>query len=167
VTAFLDTIQLVLAWEPPALRPIRSTDSTYHGGAANPLLATDGSSNHSLYIMGTTYLPSASINMTLNNASTEVFRSGLVLWSGTLDINPSNSYQDAVIEVPDMTLDYSDVYFTAWICGTGAAPTTAAAAASSCTRAGTARASFQDNDPASVSTSGVRKVKVYSWTIYR
>jgi hypothetical protein len=90
-----------------------------------------------------------------------------VAWRAAVSINPSTGYSDPVIEVPDQTLDYSDVYFTAWLCGTGAAPTTAAAAASQCTRAGTARASFEDDDPSNVSTTGSRKVRVYSWTIYR
>lgn len=167
IDSYLDQIKLVLEWDPPTLRPIRTTDSTYRDTGQPILYTTTANNNRGLYIQGTTYVPTARLDLTLNNASAEVFRSGIVAWRAAVNINPSTAYTDPVIEVPDQTLDYSDVYFTAWVCPTGAPPTTAAAAASACTRAGTARVSFQDDDPASVSTSGNRKVRVYSWTIYR
>jgi hypothetical protein len=165
IDAYLDQIKLVLEWDPPTLRPIRSTDSTYRDGA-NPLLYAPNNNLHSLYIMGTTYAPSARLDLMINNAAVEVFRSGIVVWRAAVDINPSATYTGPVIEVPDQTLDYSDVYFTAWLCGSGSPPTTAAAAKSSCSRMGTSRVSFTDDDPANV-VAGARQVKVYSWTIYR
>jgi hypothetical protein len=165
IHAYLDQIKLVLEWDPPTLRPIRTTDSTYHDGT-DALLYAPNNNLHSLYIMGTTYAPSARIDLMINNAAVEVFRSGIVVWRAAVDINPSSTYDGPVIEVPDQTLDYSDVYFAAWLCGSGAPPTTAAAAKSSCSRVGTARVSFTDDDPANV-VPGARQVKVYSWTIYR
>jgi hypothetical protein len=165
IDAYLDQIKLVLEWDPPTLRPIRTTDSTYHDGA-DALLYAPNNNLHSLYIMGTTYAPSARLDLMINNAAVEVFRSGIVVWRASVDINPSSTYTGPVIEVPDQTLDYSDVYFTAWLCGSGAPPTTAASARSSCSRVGTARVSFTDDDPSTV-VPGARQVKVYSWTIYR
>jgi hypothetical protein len=165
IDAYVDQIKLVLEWDPPTLRPIRTTDSTYHDGA-DALLHAPNNNLHSLYIMGTTYAPSARIDLMINNAAVEVFRSGIVVWRAAIDINPSSTYTGPVIEVPDQTLDYSDVYFTAWLCGSGSPPTTAAAARSSCSRVGTARAAFTDDDPADVHP-GARQVTVYSWTIYR
>lgn len=167
IVAHLDQIRLELEWDPPTLRPIGTTDSTYRDNGQPILYTSNLNNNRGLYVQGTTYVPNSRLDLTLNNASAQVFRSGIVAWRAAVDINPSTTYADPVIEVPDQTLDYSDVYFTAWVCGSGSAPTTAAAASSTCERAGTARVSFQDNDPASVSTTGSRKVKVYSWTIYR
>ena len=164
--SYLDQIKLVLEWDPPTLRPIRTTDSTYRDNGDAILYTSNLNNNRGLYIQGTTYVPTSRLDLTLNNASAEVFRSGIVAWRAAVAIHPRTAYTDPDIEVPDQTLDYSDVYFTAWVCGSGAAPTTTAAAAANCTRSGTARASFQDDDPASV-TAGNRKVKVYSWTIYR
>jgi hypothetical protein len=165
--SYLDQIRLELEWDPPTLRPIGTTDSTYRDNGQPILYTSNLNNNRGLYVQGTTYVPNSRLDLTLNNASAQVFRSGIVAWRAAVEINPSTTYSDPVIEVPDQTLDYSDVYFTAWVCGSGSAPTTAATASSTCQRAGTARASFQDDDPASVSTTGSRKVKVYSWTIYR
>jgi hypothetical protein len=165
----LDAIKLLLTWDLPTLRPIRSTDSTYHaaiGDLNNAILGTPNNNLHSLYIMGTTYTPTASLSLILNNASTEVFRSGIVAWRAQVDINPSSTYNGPVIEVPDLSLNYSDVYFTGWICPSGVSCSALPSLASGWRKAVTARVKFTDDDPGAV-VPGQRQVTVSSWTVYR
>jgi hypothetical protein len=169
VTENLDAIKLLLTWDLPALRPIRSTDSTYHaaiGDLTNAILGTPNNNLHSLYIMGTTYTPTASLSLMLNNASVEVFRSGIVAWRVQVDINPSSTYNGPVIEVPDLSLNYSDVYFTGWICPSGVSCSALPSLASGWRKAVTARVKFTDDDPGAV-VPGQRQVTVSSWTVYR
>jgi hypothetical protein len=166
----LDSIKLVLTWEKPSIRPVSSTvnvggtNCLYHRASCD-LITTAGNNLVDMYIQGTTYAPQASLNINLNNTEKQVFRSGIVAWSVRVDINP-NGYPGAVIEIPDLTLDYTDVYFTAYVCPADTACSASPSTASGWKKAATARVAYTDND-ISDPTVGARKVKVYSWSTYR
>jgi hypothetical protein len=170
IDAYLDAVQLVLTWERPSIRPVSSTvnvggtNCLFHG-ASCALITTAGNGQVDMYIQGTTYAPQTTLDIALNNSSKEVFRSGIVAWSIRVDINP-NAYTGPVIEIPDLTPEYTDVYFTAYACPSDTACSAAPSTASGWKQAGTARVSFTDDDVSDPEV-GSRDVKVFSWTTYR
>src|SRR5262249_54285860 len=65
------------------------------------VIKSDNSPNSRLFIQGTTYTPTAALDIALNNNTGQVFRFGVI--SRTLWLNPTGSanLSGPVIEVPD------------------------------------------------------------------
>ena len=120
LVADLDAAQLVLTWIPPSLRgettPINGSNVVGAvGGKA--LIETSGPSTL-LYLQGTTYAPLARFDISLNNLTGQVFKSGIIARSLALSVTPSAAFTGPVIEVPDETSSgvNMEVYLAAYIC---------------------------------------------------
>ncbi|HEY6797708.1 MAG TPA: hypothetical protein VI248_23785 [Kineosporiaceae bacterium] len=161
VESDLDYMSLTLEWKPISFREQAST-VTSPGSAA--VIATNSQGDKQLYLQGTAYLPRNSVNLTLNNVSGQVFRSGLVARAATLNITASNTYTGPVIELPDNALAPKplEVYLTAWICPPDATCTGTPPAAP-WRAAGRTRVKFTDS--AFTPVPGSRQVTVRSWVI--
>jgi hypothetical protein len=162
----VDSIQLRLTWKPPAVRAESGCVTAVPASSNCYLLSTSGPDTRT-YFQGTTYAPKAALDIFMNNASGQVFRSGLIVRSLKVKVNPSTTYTGPIIEIPDNSLGPrpTDVYFKAYVCPEGST-CSAPAPAAPWRLGGSARASFEDADPVHPAT-GTRKVKVYSWTTYR
>jgi hypothetical protein len=163
VTEQVDYVQLTLTWKPLALRA-QSGCITTVGGC--PVIGTNAQSGKQLYIEGTAYLPKARVDITLNNVSGQVFRSGLVARSASLSISASSSYAGPVIELPDNAFAPAplDMFFAAYVCPSG----------SSCASpppsvgwqlVGRAKARYTDTSFTPV--PGDRAVSVAAWQVAR
>lgn len=159
----VDSIQLELSYTPPALRAQSGCVATgpYLGVGNSAVCAMFTSVNNSgnlIYVQGTTYLPLAVVDVTLNNVAQQVFRFGIIARSLWVKETGSFTYAGPVIEVPDDSPGYSfSVYLSAYLCP----------GAGSCTPAGTpalrAKVAYIDADPVTP-VAGQRQVVVLSWT---
>lgn len=164
VTSRLDLLKLDLTFRPIAVRAQSGCVTTVGAGGCAQF-ATNSTPGKELYIQGTAYLPRAQIDVTLNNISGQVFRSGLVARSALLSITSSSSYSGPVIELPDNTLAPTPLamFFTVWKCPSGfsGAPSTAGG----CTVRGRAKVTYTDGS--FTPTPGQRGVTINSWTVGR
>ncbi|WP_322937273.1 hypothetical protein [Nocardioides bizhenqiangii] len=102
-TAELDAVRLELTYYVPQLRgqttaAIPGNTVATVGGA--PVIQALGNST-TLYIQGTSYVPLAKIDLSLNNIDESVFRFGVIARSLVVFETGSFSYPGAVIELPD------------------------------------------------------------------
>jgi hypothetical protein len=128
-----------------------------------PVITSDNSPNSRFYVQGTTYVPKASLDISLNNATGQVFRYGVVARSLSLNPTGSANLSNPVIEVPDDSPGYglrTTVYLTVYVCP----------GVSTCTTAtGKLRLRIKVGliDTSGVPVAGARQVTVYSWSVQR
>jgi len=107
-------------------------------------------------VQGTTYAPTAAIDITLNNAAEQVFRFGVV--SRTLFVKETGStcYTGPVIEVPDDSPGYAfDALLNVFVCDTAPCGTTG-------TPNLKVKVAFVDAN-AATPISGQRQIVIESW----
>jgi hypothetical protein len=127
-TESLDAMQIDITYVIPAFRSEDITTITSNcmrlphpsEGSCAVLTTSDGSSfSGNLNIQGTTYTPLAAIDLTLNNATQQVMRAGVISRSFRVKETGSFSYAGPVIEIPDDSAggDAEPVVFlTVFIC---------------------------------------------------
>jgi len=131
-TERLDAIQIDITYVTPAFRSedISAIGSncmrltyTRSSGSACAVLSTSTSAlspfTGAFYIQGTTYTPVAPIDLTLNNATQQVLRFGVISRSLWVKTNASFSYTGPVIEIPDDTTGDNGapiVFLTVYVC---------------------------------------------------
>lgn len=162
-TEQLDAMRLDLTYVAPALRAENGCTTTgpYLGvGNASTcaLVTTVNNSGGQFYVQGTTYAPNAVLDVTLNNATEQVFRFGVVARSLWVKETGSFGYTGPVIEVPDDSPGFVfTVYLSAYLCPSS--PT--------CSPGGSpplrAKVAFVDADP-TTPVPGKRQVSVLSWS---
>ncbi|TDO35715.1 hypothetical protein EV643_122126 [Kribbella sp. VKM Ac-2527] len=162
-TEYLDRVRLVLTYRAPAFRAGSGcvTNTPYMGVGSDDtcaMVSTVNNSGNQFYVQGTTYAPSAAIDVTLNNAAEQVFRFGVVARSLWVKETGSFSYTGVVIEVPDDSPGFVfTLYLNVYLCQ----------GASTCTPGGaptlTSRVALVDSDP-TIPDPGRRQVTVLSWS---
>jgi Tfp pilus assembly protein PilX len=161
-TEDLDAIRLDLSYVAPALRAgtgcVTATPYTGNGSTSCAVLTTVNNSGNQFYVQGTTYLPGGVVDITLNNATEQIFRFGVIARSVWVKETGSFAYTGVVIEVPDDAPGFVlGVYLTAYVCENSA----------TCAASGTpqvrAKVAIIDPDPATP-VSGKRQVAVLSWS---
>ncbi len=103
VQAILDSVELELTYYIPQLRGQTTTaipGNTVATVGGAPVIQALGNST-TLYIQGTSYVPLAKIDLSLNNIDESVFRFGVIARSLIVFETGSFSYPGAVIELPD------------------------------------------------------------------
>jgi hypothetical protein len=165
-TEDIDAIQLELTYTPPAFRAPAGcvVAGPYTGGGSTTcaVIKTFNSPGNRFYVQGTTYVPKGVVDITLNNATEQIFRFGLIARSAWIKLTGSFSFTGAVIEVPDDTPgSIFSVYLTTYICTpdqlvSGHCPTTGTPVLRS-------RVAFGDSDPAAP-VAGQRQVSVLGWS---
>lgn len=154
----LDSMQLILTYEPPAFRAEDGcvTTTPYSSGCA--LVLSQNNSGNTFYVQGTTYAPNAVLDITLNNAAEQIFRFGVIARSLWVKETGAFSYTGPVIEVPDDSPGFVfSVFLNATVC-----PGRSTCAPASIPNV-SARVAFVDGDPTNPS-SGHRQVSVLSWS---
>jgi hypothetical protein len=174
-TEKVDTIQLSFSYTPPALRgettaavPGNCLLSTYTGstGGGCAVLTTSVGPNYKgrFYVQGTTYTPSAAIDLTLNNITAQVLRFGAISRSLWVKETGSINYSGPVIEIPDNSTTYGPggtvVYLDAYLCE-------AAATCSAATGKLGLRARVLVYDPSGTPSPPARQITVQSWAMQR
>lgn len=158
-TELVDSVQLDLAYTPPALRAESGcTQLMYTSSSACAMVTALNNSGNRFYVQGTTYAPKAVLDVTLNNATEPIFRFGVVARSLWVKETGSVTFAGAVIEVPDDSPGFVfGVYLSAYVCpGAGTCP-------ASGTPVARARVAYVDGDPANP-VPGARQVSVLSWS---
>jgi hypothetical protein len=158
----IDAVQLDLSYVAPALRSGSGcvTTGPYTNGTATScaLITTTNSPGSQFYVQGTTYGPKAVFDLSLNNASEQVFRFGVVARSLQVKLTGSFTYTGPVIEVPDDAPGFAfAVYLTAYVCP----------ASGTCPVAGSdpllrAKITVIDGDP-TAPIAGKRQIAILSW----
>jgi hypothetical protein len=160
-TEDLDAVQLDLSYVAPALRSGSGcvTTGPYTNGTATScaLITTTNSPGSQFYVQGTTYGPKAVFDLSLNNASEQVFRFGVVARSLHVKLTGSFTYTGPVIAVPDDAPGFAfAVYLTAYVCPAGGTcPVTG-------TGALRAKITVIDGDP-TAPIAGKRQIAILSW----
>jgi hypothetical protein len=163
-TERVDAMKLELTFLPPALRAgsgcVTAGPYTRNGNKTTScaVVTATGAPAGKFYVQGTTYTPKAALDVTLNNATEQVFRFGVVARSLWIKETGSFSYGGVVIEVPDDSPGFVfSLYLSAYICA-GAGP---------CSTTGTpvlrSKVALVDSNPAAPSP-GHRQVTVLSWS---
>jgi hypothetical protein len=161
-TEDVDAIQLDLSYVAPAFRGgtgcVTATPYTGVASSACAQVSTVNYAGNQFYVQGTTYLPGAVVDVTLNNAAEQIFRFGVIARSVWVKETGSFGYTGVVIEVPDDSPGFVlNVYLTAYVCR----------ASSTCTPGGTAavraKVALVDADPATP-TAGQRQMVILSWS---
>ncbi|MDT5023866.1 MAG: hypothetical protein QOE61_292 [Micromonosporaceae bacterium] len=127
-----------------------------------PVITTELSPKNSFYVQGTTYVPSAVLDISLNNTTQQVFRYGVIARSLYLSPTGSADLTNPVIEVPDDSPAYAlrtVVNLDVYICP----------GADTCSATGTARlrAKVGISDPGGPPVAGKREITVYTWSVQR
>jgi hypothetical protein len=174
-TEKVDTIQLSFSYAPPAFRAEDTTTvasnclaSTYTGstGGGCAVLTTSVGPNYKgrFYVQGTTYVPKAVVDLTLNNITAQVLRFGVIARSLWVKETGSISYSGPVIEIPDNSTTYGPggtvLYLNAYICQ-------AAATCSAATGKLGLRARVLLYDPSGTPSPPSRQIIVQSWAMQR
>ncbi|HEU5271229.1 MAG TPA: hypothetical protein VFU36_14980, partial [Jatrophihabitans sp.] len=174
-TEKVDTVQLSLGYTPPAFRGETTTAvpgnclvATYTGstGGGCAVLTTSIGANYKgrFYVQGTTYTPSAVVDLTLNNITAQVLRFGVISRSLWVKETGSINYSGPVIEIPDNSTTYGPggtvVYLNAYICE-------AAATCSAATGKLGLRARVLVYDPSGTPSPPARQITVQSWAMQR
>lgn len=95
--AAVDSLRLELTYYVPNLRAQSGTVATPGG---SPVIQVSGNTA-TYYVQGTTYVPLAKIDLSLNNLDESVFRFGVIARSLIVFETGSFSFPGAVIELPD------------------------------------------------------------------
>jgi hypothetical protein len=176
-TEKVDTVQLSLGYTAPAFRGETTTavpgncvasTSVYTGttGGGCAVLTTSVGPNYKgrFYVQGTTYVPAAVVDLTLNNITAQVLRFGVISRSLWVKETGSITYSGPVIEIPDNSTTYGPggtvVYLNAYICE-------AAATCSVSTGKLGLRARVLIYDPSGSPNPPARQVIVQSWAMQR
>jgi hypothetical protein len=96
-TASVDSIRLELSYIVPQLR---AQSGTVAAAGGSPVIQVSGNAT-TYYVQGTTYVPLAKIDLSLNNLDESVFRFGVIARSLVVFETGSFDYPGAVIELPD------------------------------------------------------------------
>lgn len=96
-TASVDSMRLELTYFVPQVRAQSGTVSAVGG---SPVIQVSGNST-TYYVQGTTYVPLAKIDLSLNNLDESVFRFGVIARSLIVFETGSFTFPGAVIELPD------------------------------------------------------------------
>jgi hypothetical protein len=123
-TESVDAIQVSLAFTPPAFRSEANTVSEPANCIAtlNSCAAISTATNYAgaFYIQGTTYMPLARVDLTLNNITAQVLRFGVIARSLSIKETGSISYNGPVIEIPDnspgLGIGSTIIYLTVYDC---------------------------------------------------
>ncbi|MDT5202648.1 MAG: hypothetical protein QOH34_4170, partial [Mycobacterium sp.] len=116
------------------------------------------------YIQGTTYVPSAVIDLTLSNITSQVLRFGVIARSLWVKETGAISYVGPVIEVPDNSPGFGPggtvIYLNVYVC---------AAAATCSTSTGVLRLRVRAYifDPSGSPGPPGRQITVQSWALQR
>lgn len=164
----LDAMQLDITYVTPAFRKQDTEDISdncmtppYGSKGSCAVLSTHESYKGAFYVQGTTYTPKAAIDLTLNNATQQVMRFGVISRSFWIKQNPSFSYPGPVIEVPDDTAGGNGspvVFLTVYICP--ATTTDNCSAHSAKIAALRVKALIDDS-------TSTRRMKILSWSVQR
>lgn len=164
-TSQIDHVKLELTYRDIALREQSGCVTTVgSGGCAQ--WATNSSPGKEMYLQGTVYVPRAQVDLTLNNISGQVFRSGIVARSALLNITASSTFVGPVIELPDNTSGPRplEVFLTAWTCPGGGCAGPPSTAGGWVVRG---RSKVTYTDASFTPTPGQRAVSVDTWSITR
>jgi hypothetical protein len=166
-TEELDAMQLDLTYVAPAFRAesgcITSGPYTGTGSSNCALIDLLGSPSNKFYVQGTTYAPGAVLDVTLNNATEQIFRFGVIARSLWVKETGSVSYAGPVIEVPDDSPGFVfSVFLSVYIC-LNAATCSPPPTGTTTPPAVSARVAYVDGDP-TMPTPGHRQVSVLSWS---
>ncbi len=171
----VDTIQLNLKYTPPAFRSEdvaipggNCLTSTYTGttGGGCAVLTTSVGPNYKgrFYVQGTTYVPRAVVDLTLNNITAQVLRFGVISRSLWVKETGSITYSGPVIEIPDNSPGFGPggtvVYLDVYLCE----------AAASCSVDASKlrlRAKVLIYDPTTVPNPPARQITIQSWSVQR
>jgi hypothetical protein len=165
-TSQLDAARLELTYYLPALRgetsaSIPSNTVASPGGEA--VVKALGNSTLA-YVQGTTYVPLASLDLSLNNIAESIFRFGVVARSISIFETASFSYPGAVIELPDNSPGFGFngpmARLKVYVC-----PGSATCSAATGELALTSRVQLWD--PGATPTPNQRQVSVLSWSHQR
>jgi len=130
-TESLDTMQIDISYVTPAFRAENITTigsncmrQPYSGasGSGCAVLSTSESPpafTGAFYVQGTTYTPVAAIDLTLNNATQQVVRFGVISRSLWVRQNASFNYTGPVIEIPDNAVGGGSdpiVFLSVYVC---------------------------------------------------
>jgi len=160
-TEFIDAVQLDLTYVPPALRAETGcvTAGPYTGGSSSScaVITTTNSPGSQFYVQGTTYIPAAVVDLSLNNVAEQVFRFGVISRALRIKQTGSFAYTGPVIEVPDDAPGFAfAVYLSAYVCpDRTSCPATGRPALR-------AKAAIVDAMPAAP-TAGQRRIAILSW----
>lgn len=121
------------------------------------LITTSSSGGTAFYVQGTTYAPKAALDITLNNVAQQVFHYGLICRALRFDINPSSTFDQPVISLPDQGPVYAasvslKVYFQVYECPSGVSCTGPSTPVTTCYPA--------SGDPCGLRTGWVRRLSV-------
>jgi Tfp pilus assembly protein PilV len=161
-TEDVDAVQLNMTYVAPAFRAgtgcVSTGPYTGTGGSSCALITSLNNAGNQFYVQGTTYVPNAVVDLTLNNATEQVFRFGVIARALWIKETGSFSYGGVVIEVPDDSPGFVfSVYLNVYVC----------LRSSTCTPGGSAslraKVAFIDTDP-TTPTPGQRQVAVLSWS---
>jgi Tfp pilus assembly protein PilX len=135
----------------------------YPSGSTCAALLTTSAPNSVLFVQGTTYLPNAAVDVTLNNVTRQIFESGI--FARTLFLTTPSSFTSppgGIIQVPSNSPGYTNaddvVYLTAYVCANQSTGCTSAVGKLSL------RAKI---DLYSTGSPSVRVVTVNSWSVQR
>jgi hypothetical protein len=133
--------------------------SNSNNGGSCATLFSDKSPNSTLYVQGTTYAPSAWVDIDINNNSGQVFRFGIISRKLSLIATASSDLSKPIIEVPNLVYSgpsLTVLYLAVFVC-TGTTP---------CSTSGTPQLKVKVGitDPDGTVTAGKRQVTVYDWS---
>jgi hypothetical protein len=133
--------------------------SNNNNGSSCATLYSDKSPNSTLYVQGTTYAPSAWVDIDINNNSGQVFRFGIISRKLSLIATASSDLTKPIIEVPNLVYSGPSrtvLYLAVFVC-TGTTP---------CSTSGTPQLKVKVGitDPDGTVTHGKRQVTVYDWS---
>jgi hypothetical protein len=156
----LDAIQLDLTYVAPAFRAesgcVTHGPYTGTGNSSCALVTSVNNSGNLFYVQGTTYAPSAVLDITLNNAAEQIFRFGVIARSLWVKETGSFTYTGVVIEVPDDSPGFVfSVFLSVSVCQSGVSPPSCSAI--------NARVAYVDGDP-TTPVAGKRQVSILSWS---
>jgi hypothetical protein len=170
-TESVDAITLALKYRNPAFRS--QSLATIHGvtncltapytgtgSAACAAITSAQSPNNSFYIQGTAFEPNAAMDVSLNQATSQVFKFGVVARSLQIKVTGSSTFDQPVIEIPDDSpgnVISTNVILSTYVC----------AGSSPCSTSGSptlrARVALVDPDPGAV-LIGLRALVVQTWS---
>jgi hypothetical protein len=164
-TESVDSITLNLAYTAPVLRAESGCAVTvpWTGPSGCAAISTDTSYAGRFYIQGTTYMPLAHIDLTLNNPTAQVLRFGVVARSLSIKETGSISYNGPVIEIPDnspgLGIGSTIIYLTVYDCP----------GVSTCSSSGRLRLRSRVLvfDPTGTPVAGSRTMNIQSWAVQR
>jgi hypothetical protein len=152
--------------ETAAAVPGNCLAKAYTGGSGGQcaVLSTGTSFAGRFYMQGTTYVPIAPVDLTLNNITSQVFRFGVIARTLWIKETGSVSYTGPVIEIPDNSPGYGPggtvVYLTVYVCP-------ASSTCSSSIGRLSLRARVYIYDPSGSPSPPARQMTVQSWATLR